>query len=149
MKLNTANPKRRRIAGYTLEEVVMSVAIAGIAMTGIINGYSVVARRADWGAVSAAATAQAGQRLEQIRAARWETVAAMPVDEVVAANFPVQTVELPLPKAGASAVQATVRTFVTSVASTPPLKMVRVECVWAYAGKSFTNSLVTYRSPDQ
>jgi prepilin-type N-terminal cleavage/methylation domain-containing protein len=40
---------------------------------------------------------------------------------------------------------------ITGIQSTPPLRMIRSDCVWTFppSGKTFTNSLVSYRAPDQ
>ena len=40
---------------------------------------------------------------------------------------------------------------VTAVQFSPPLRMIRSDCVWTFppTGKTFTNTMVSYRAPDQ
>jgi Tfp pilus assembly protein PilV len=40
---------------------------------------------------------------------------------------------------------------ITDVQDVPPLRMIRSDCVWTFppTGKVFTNTVVTYRAPDQ
>jgi len=45
---------------------------------------------------------------------------------------------------------ATNFTTITSVSANPPLKLIRVDCVWSFMKHGiFTNTLVSYRAPDQ
>jgi hypothetical protein len=89
-------------------------------------------------------------RLEQTRAAKWDTLASPPVDELVSSNFPVLIAPLDVPVAGSTAQFATNLTTITTVSTDPPLKMIRVECVWSLLARGpFTNTLTTWRAPDQ
>ena len=140
---------RRGVAGFTLAEVAVSAAIAGITVAGLIQGHIQSQERADWSGTSLAAQAMAVQRIEQTRAARWDTEAA--VDQVVAANFPVQVLPLDLPMSGTNIVYATNTTTITTISATPPmLKMIRVDTVWRWNRKNrlMTNTVATYRAPD-
>lgn len=140
----------RTAAGFVLEEVIVSMAIATVVIAGIVSGYIISAQRADWSAHNGSAQALATQRLEQVRAAKWDTLASPPVDEVVTNNFPVLTQPLEVPLAGTNKIMATVITQITRVEEDPELKLIQVECIWSYLGRGpFTNSIMTYRAPDQ
>ena len=69
---------------------------------------------------------------------------------LVATNFPVTVEVLDVPVSGVNAVLATNTVFITTISSAPPLKLIRVETVWAFRQRgSFTNTTATYRAPDQ
>ena len=59
--------------GFTLAEVVISVALAGIIFSGILTGYVQAAKRAEWAGYNLAAGATAVQQIEQARAAVWDS----------------------------------------------------------------------------
>jgi type II secretory pathway pseudopilin PulG len=142
--------RRRRQAGITLVEVVLSLAIMGIAFGAIIMGYVLSARRAEWSAYSLAANSLAMQRLEQCRAAKWDLLTTPVTDELVATNFVTQPAILDVPISGDNITYATNITVISLVSASPPLKMIRVDCVWPFKGQGlFTNTLITYRAPDQ
>jgi len=131
-------------------EVVFSLAIVGLAAGGIITGYVQSARVTDWQAHSLAAESLAMQRIEQCRAAKWDTRAAPVVDQLVSANFPVVVEQMDLPTVSTNASYATIYTTSSTVSSDPPLRMMQADCVWKFPGRGwFTNTIVTYRAPDQ
>lgn len=141
---------RRRCAGFSLEEVVVSMAISALSIGGISTGYIMSAQRAELSGCSQAANSLALQRIEQVRAAKWDPLAYPAVDEVVSGNFPVVVQPLDLPMAGTNALYATNVTTITLVSANPPLKMIRSECTWRFMDRGvFTNTLTIYRSPDQ
>lgn len=163
----------------TIMEVVMSIVVAGVAIVGVVNGYIFTARRAEWNAYSLAAQSLAMQQMEQARAAKWDQLATPPVDELIGTNFIHQVNILDIPVTGNALAgslasqfprpltncatvinQATTNgiTFVFAtnyvtvwnISTNPPLKGVRVDCVWSFMGRStHTNTVVTYRGPDQ
>lgn len=136
--------------GFTLVEVLVSLALMGLVAGGILAGYVQSARFTDWQAHSLAAQALALQRIEQCRAAKWDTRASPPVDLLTAANFPTTTEQLNLPEAGTNATLATLYTTITNISSSPLLRMIQADCVWQFTdGRWFTNTVVTYRAPDQ
>jgi len=140
----------RARAGMTLTETLVAVALTIITVSGTINGYILSSNRAEWSAQSLAAHSMSLQRLEQVRAAKWDTAAYPPVDQVVTDRFPAVTNVLDLPVSGTNIVTATVVTTITLVSTTPPLKMVRVDCIWPYMNRGFfTNTVRCYRAPDQ
>jgi hypothetical protein len=90
------------------------------------------------------------QRIEQTRAAKWDPGAWPAVDRVVQANFPVVTNILDVPVSGTNITYGVVTTTVTNLSANPPLKMVRADCIWKFGTHGwFTNSVISYRAPDQ
>ena len=68
----------------------------------------------------------------------------------MSANFPVEVLPLGMPSISTGGVLATNVTTIIPISTDPPLKMVRVDCTWAFLSRGpFTNTLITYRSPDQ
>ena len=149
MKLRRNNGNRRK-RGFTLMEVGIASCISGLMIGGIIFGYVQSTNRAEWSAYSLAAHSLAMQRLEQSRAATWDVLAFPVVDELVAGNFPVRAEVLDIPRSGTNVVWATNYTTITQVSANPPLRMIRVDCVWPFIRRGlFTNTVVTYRAPSQ
>jgi prepilin-type N-terminal cleavage/methylation domain-containing protein len=171
---------RRRHEGFSLIEVVITLMIAGVAILGIVNGYIFSANRAEWSAYNLAAQSLAVQRMEQTRAAKWDTLASPVVDELVSSNFPntVNILDIPVTGNGqASVIAASFPTTLTNAAAlanqaatngitfvyatnyttiwgvtngSAVYKGVKVDCVWSFMSRGvFTNSIVTYRGPDQ
>ena len=90
------------------------------------------------------------ERVEQIRAAKWDPISYPPVDQVVAVNFPEVVKPLDVPLTDTNNPTAAIRTTVSLVSSDPPLKSIQVDCIWSYWDRGpFTNTIVTLRSPDQ
>ena len=140
--------RKRRQAGFCLEEVVMAMGIAAITIAGAGSAHVSAAKRAEFSACSWAANSAAVQRSEQVRAARWDTLAS--VDQVVAANFPTTVQALDIPHIADAVVYGTNYTTITTVSIDPPVKAVRTDCVWNFLERGlFTNTVVVYRSPDQ
>lgn len=137
-------------AAFTLAEVVIATGLMAMVIGGSIVGYSLSAQRAEWSAFSLAGQNLAMQRIEQCRSAKWDPLGYPPVDELVSSNFPVQVNILDLPIAGTNAVYATNYTTISMASTNPMLKMIRVDCVWPFMGEELhTNTIVTYRAPDQ
>ena len=133
-----------------LSEAVVSLGVAGIMILGLVSGYLLAVRQAEWSAYSLAANGLALEQLEQVKAAKWDPMGSPPVDQVVSSNFPTEVLALDVPVCQSNIVYATNFTTISTLATNPPLKMVRVDCVWFYyQRKLFTNTLVTYRAPDQ
>ena len=147
---------------------MISIVVAAISIGGILYGFILFGQRAEWSTCSTAAQSMAMRRLEQTRAAKWDPLGyyqgtngldeVVPldyhltngVDEVVPANFPVVITNLDIPLIGTNTVRATNTTTITLISANPPLKMVRVDCVWSVLSRGpFTNTVITYRAPDQ
>jgi hypothetical protein len=133
-----------------LVEVVVSLAIGATVFAGILLAYAQSAERAEWSAYSQAAHSLALQRLEQARSARWDRLSYPPVDELVSNNFPLQVEVLDIPVSGGRFTYATNHTTIGTVSTDPPLRFIQVDCVWSFLDRGlFTNTITTYRAPDQ
>ncbi len=137
-------------SGMTLAEVVIAMFIAGLAMIGIISGYFYCTSSAEKSGLYLAANARALERLEETRSAKWDTASWPQVDQLMASNFPSKNVILDLSGSGGNAISATLNTEITQISTTPPLKRVRVDCIWLFKGaERITNTIETCRAPDQ
>jgi prepilin-type N-terminal cleavage/methylation domain-containing protein len=137
-------------AGMTLVEVVMALAITGLAIGAIMSGYAYCTTSAQKAALSLAANARAMERLEETRSAQWDTAVWPAVDQLVATNFPTKTVTLDLSGSGDVTTTATIQTLISQISANPPLKQIRVDCIWQFKGvQRITNSIETCRAADQ
>ncbi|HMJ89289.1 MAG TPA: hypothetical protein VK530_05710 [Candidatus Acidoferrum sp.] len=139
----------RRAFAFTLMEIVASLVILGIMITGIVITYIQAHRTAEWSTYSLAAHSLAMQSVEQVRAAMWDTYRYPAVDMTTNVAMRVTNV-LDVPISKTNLVYATNRVVVTSMGTTPPLKKIYVETTWKFMNRGvFTNSILTYRAPDQ
>ena len=142
--------QRSRKLGITLSEVVISIAVSAMSVAAVVSSYVLSARSADFISHTSAADLAAQARMEQTRAAKWDTGASPVIDEVMGTNFPAQIVPLYAPVVGGTMLYGTNYTSIAVVSQDPPLKYVQVDCVWSYPHRGpFTNTVVAYRSPDQ
>jgi type II secretory pathway pseudopilin PulG len=140
----------RSRGAFTLPEVLMATMIAAVSIGLLVQGYISALKRAEWSAYSLAAHSVAMQSVEQTRAAKWDLQAWPPIDELRATNWVVTTNVLDIPTCGTNWVYATNFVAVSDVTANPPLKLVRVECVWMFNSLGpFTNTVAVYRAPDQ
>ena len=147
--MNFSWPKHS-INAFTLVEVVVSMAVCGIGVAGIIAGYTFATRQAEWAGYSQAAQARAAQQLEKIVSAKWDTQVVPSVDELVATNFPGSAIPMDSVVAGITTRYCTNRVLISSVSTNPPLKLIVVETTWSLIpGTVITNAVFTYRAPDQ
>lgn len=164
--------KPRRVGGFTLAEVVISVGIITLVFAGIIQGNIQSAKRAEWSGYSLAAAALANQQVEQCRSALWDNGVYPPVNQLsamtnlIAWTYNTNTLvgsgyswaELDIPISGTNRIRATnyvtVRMVNLNNSTNPPVKvqMVQVNTVWPFNrfnGKHyFTNRTATYLAPD-
>jgi Tfp pilus assembly protein PilV len=134
----------------TLVEVLISMALTGMALGGIVNGYNYCTNSAHKAALSLAANARAMERLEETRSVIWAPDRSPAVDELVATNFPSKTVKLDVAGTGAVVLSATVRTEIAMASVNPRLKRIRVDCIWQFRGGQWvTNTIETCRAPQQ
>jgi Tfp pilus assembly protein PilV len=133
----------------TLVEVLVSMLVLGIMITGVVNGFIQSHHTAEWSAYSLAAQSLAMQPIEQARAAKWDPYASVPINELT--NLPARTTNiLDIPASGTNLVWATNRITVRTVSVNPPLQEIYVECTWRFLNRRvFTNSVITYRAPGQ
>ena len=144
--------QRARHGGYALTEVVICTFIVMVVYGGAILAYVQTAKRAEWSGLSLAAQGLGVRQLEQARAAKWDYYGGTPVDLVT--NFPAQTnLTLDLPIQGTNVYLATNNMTVTTVivknSTAMPVHCIRVDTVWTIGNKVFTNTLMTYRAPNQ
>lgn len=134
----------------TLVEVVVALLVTALAILGIVQGYHYATNSAEKAALYQAANARAMERLEETRSARWDLAAPTKVDQVMASNFPTKSVVMDLSGSGAVATMASLETEITQVSTNPPLKRIRVNCIWTHRnGQVITNTVETLRAPDQ
>jgi prepilin-type N-terminal cleavage/methylation domain-containing protein len=147
-KPTTDQRKRHRILGFTLPEVVISLAIASVAVGSIMYGYILSARRAEWSGYSLNAHAIAMQVIERTRSAQWDPKASTPIDLLTTNQFPQERIMMDLPILGTNAVYATNFITISTISTNPPVKMIKVDCIWTFLnGRLYTNTVVTYRCP--
>jgi type II secretory pathway pseudopilin PulG len=133
----------------TLVEVIIALAITGVTLGGIITGYIFCATAAVKAELVQAANARALERIEQTHSAQWDTSIWPNADQLVATNFPNEVVSLDTPGSGAEGTSATIQTIISQISLNPPVRRIRVECIWQFRGTGLiTNSIETIRSPD-
>lgn len=131
---------RKAYAAFTLMEVVMSIAILGLAMAGMIYGYVQTNYRAEWSSMSLAAQSFAAQAVEQARAAQWS--------QLQAATRSITNLML-IPSTG-HATNVVTTVSIASISANPPLYQLRADCYWYFPGNphQITNTVITWRAPD-
>jgi len=137
--------------GMTLAEVVVALAIAGLTVSSLVGGYITSTVAAEKASLSLAANTRALERLEDTHAASWNVSAPEVVDELVATNFPTKLVILDLSAQGPGVTYGTNYTSITQVSVAPPLRRIRVDCVWRFQNRQsalFTNTVESLRGPD-
>ena len=150
--LNRAQRKggMRNSSAFTLIEVVVSMLILGLSVSGMLAVYVRSAVQSDWSAESLSAQMMAMSGMEQCRAAKYDPRGAPPTDDLVSTNFPSRVDVLDVGGNSAILVYGTNTTTITTVSSNAMTKMIRVDCVWSFPRRGlFTNSVMTYRGPDQ
>jgi prepilin-type N-terminal cleavage/methylation domain-containing protein len=137
-------------AGMTLIEVVVALAITALTVEGIVAGYIYCTTSAVKAELAQAANARAMERIEETRSARWDTSSWPTVDQLVATNFPDKVVSLDMPGSGSGGTSATIETTISQISLTPPMRRIRVNCIWQFRGvELLTNTIETIRAPDQ
>ena len=148
--METKTASRADQKGFTLVEALVSMAVVGVMMAGLVSGFMQTHRTAEWSAYNLAAQSLALQPLEQARAAKWDQYANPKVDLLDQANFPKTTNILDVPITGTNIVYATNEVSIRNVSTNPPLKEISVTTTWGFMNRGvFTNTAVTYRAPDQ
>jgi hypothetical protein len=134
----------------TLVEVIVALAITGLTVGGIVAGYIYCETAAIKGGLVQAASARAMERIEDTHSARWDTSVYPVVDQLVASNFPNESVSLDMPGSGSGGTSATIQTTISQISTTPPIRRIRVDCIWNFMGTQvITNTIETIRAPDQ
>jgi type II secretory pathway pseudopilin PulG len=133
----------------TLVEVVVALALAGLTVGGLVSGYIYSTNATAKDALYMAANVQASQRMEEVRAARWDPGSFPPVNQLTATNFPNEVVNLNTSGSDPTVVPATIVTSISQISTNPPLMLIEVDCVWNYEGTQvITNTIETCRAPD-
>src|SRR5438874_613703 len=122
----------RRLRGFTLVEMLVSIFIFSMVTSGVIYGYVQANRMAEWSAMSLAASSQASQGAEQARAADWRpwdwpaTNGPGTMDELPLTNYTeVDFMDIPAkgaPNAVDSAFWMTNYISITAYSANPPLR---------------------------
>ena len=74
----------------------------------------------------------------------------MQFPQLVSSNFPLRVQILDIPITLSNIVYATNLITISTVSSNPALKMISVQCTWPFLDRGvFTNTIVSYRAPDQ
>jgi len=135
--------------GFTLTETLVSIALTGMMVSGIVSGFLQSAKQAEWSSYSYAAQSQALRCLEEVRAAKWDPQAFPPVDQLTNVA-PLSVDILDIPTAGTNVVFCTNRTAIRNISITPPLREITVQTTWRFLNRGvFTNVVRTYRTADQ
>jgi type II secretory pathway pseudopilin PulG len=163
----------RSVLAFTLAEVMISLVILAMVIAGVCYGYAQATRIAEWDSMSQAAQAFAIRGMEAARAAKfnpwvnWTNTAPDPGGSQV--ELPPETNGQPslvltnvldIPMRGNpqnnSSFYATNYVYVTWYPNTnsetePPILQIWSACVWTFpfTGQHFTNTIITYRGPDQ
>jgi hypothetical protein len=149
-KLQTLPACSASIAGLTLVEVVVALGISMLAVSAIVIGYLFGIGSAQRSALGLAAGAKALERVEQVRCAKWDLSSWPAVDQLVASNFTTEVVALGSSGAANAMVYGTNFIVISQISANPPLKRIRVDCVWNFRGLQLvTNTIETCRAPDQ
>jgi prepilin-type N-terminal cleavage/methylation domain-containing protein len=154
VRSNKVLKKAKATSGFTLAEVVISMAILAVVVQGVIVGYVGTAQRAEWNAHALAAQSLASQAAEQARSAKWDPqawpqgVGAGLSDELGVTNYmQLDTLDVPTHSA---AIIVTNYISITTVSANPALRQIRADCVWKFLNRGyFTNSVTMLRAPDQ
>jgi hypothetical protein len=134
----------------TLVEVVVALAITGLMVAGIVTGYIFCTTSTVKDSLYMAGNARAMERLEETRSAIWAPFRGDPEDDLVATNFPDKVVTLDLSGSGSDTTSATLKTDISQISLSPPVRRIRVDCIWQFRGvELITNTIETIRAPDQ
>jgi prepilin-type N-terminal cleavage/methylation domain-containing protein len=150
-------PSRHR--AFTLIEVVISIAILGMVMAGLIYGYVQANWSALWSSMSLSAQTFASEGAEQARAADWRPrdypAATGPgtMDELPSGTIITNIGFMDVPGDTGTNKQFSVTNIVaiTTVSVNPPLRQVRSDCYWTFPLENVrvTNTVILYRTSDQ
>jgi hypothetical protein len=145
-------------SGFTLAETVVCVLIMMVLFAGIITAYIQGSFRAEWSGYSLAAEAAGIQRLEQARAAVWDTQQTPIQDEIIRMttnNYPAVMLDMPVSSTNGSVYATNYTTIIripNAALSGVSNYMVKVDTVWPFRWKNkvvcYTNTVACYYAPD-
>jgi len=153
------NAARGRCRAFTLVEVVISIAILGMVMAGLIYGYVQANWSALWSSMSLSAQTFASEGAEQARSADWRPrdypAATGPgtMDELPSGTIITNIGFMDIPGDTITNKQFSVTNIVkiTTVSVNPPLRQIQSDCYWTFPlnNSPVTNTLILYRTSDQ
>jgi prepilin-type N-terminal cleavage/methylation domain-containing protein len=155
---NKAHLAARPSNAFTLVEVMVALLIFGFVSAGILWGYVQANRLAEWSSMSLGAQSYAEQGVEQARSAKWDTAAYnevtadfLPVDPSTHTTNYTQIDTNDVPQSGAPLLLTNVVTIKDVLTGGPNLREIRSDVYWKFplTGRLFTNTVITYRAPDQ
>jgi prepilin-type N-terminal cleavage/methylation domain-containing protein len=157
-------PARKPAGAFTLIEIVVSLAILGIVMSGLIFGYVQANRMSEWSSMTMAAQSYASQGAEQARAADWRprdypvTSGPGTMDELTNGTLFTNIDFMDIPTKGSPATTnfqfwVTNYVSVTNLSINPPLREIRSYALWNFPGGAgyitYTNWAILDRAGDQ
>jgi prepilin-type N-terminal cleavage/methylation domain-containing protein len=143
--------KRRANAAFTLVEVMMSIVILALVMSGMIYGYVLTNHRAEWSSMSLDAQSFAAEAIEQARAAQWAVNGGMATNQLQLLPTSYIRTNAMLIAATGKLTNVLTTVSITNLSINPPLYQFSAQCIWYFPGKTnrFTNSFITWRAPDR
>src|ERR1700754_5111388 len=112
-------PRRPSQIGMTLIEVLIALALAGLGIGAIVSGYIFTVSSAEKNSLCLAANAKALERIEEVRAAQWDTSVYPWIDQLAATNFPDELITLDLSGSGNAVTYATNHVTISDISTTP------------------------------
>jgi Tfp pilus assembly protein PilV len=145
---------RKSAAAFTLMEVVISVLILAMVLSGLIYGYAQINRNAEWTAQSLVGQSYASDYVEQARGAQWNSQlsAGGPGTSdpmLVPTNY--TRMDTNYTASGQKQVITTTVSVTSLSTNNIFIRQIRADSSWVFplTGRSFTNTVVTQRAPDQ
>jgi prepilin-type N-terminal cleavage/methylation domain-containing protein len=149
-------------AAFTLIEVLISLVIFVMVLSGLIYGYWQANWTAEWCSMSLAAQSIASQGAEEARAADWRPrdypyqFGYNTMDELTNGTMLSQVTFMDIPTKGTPSsadFQFWVTNYVsiTNMSVNPPLRRIRSDAVWTFPmnGTKCTNTVILMRASDQ
>jgi prepilin-type N-terminal cleavage/methylation domain-containing protein len=158
---NKAYVTKRSGDAFSLVEVLVALLIFGMVSAGILWGYVQANRLAEWSSMSLGAQSYALQGIEQARAAKWDTASYrqvmddfLPVPASTGTTNYTQLDTNDVPQSGAPLLLTNVITISNVYSSTNGglnLRQIRSDVYWKFplTGRLYTNTVITFRAPDQ
>jgi type II secretory pathway pseudopilin PulG len=145
------NNKQKAGAGFSLAEVIMSIGILGLVMSGMLYGYIQTNRRAEWNSMSLMAQSAASAATEQALAAKWYGHGTILDELQVPGSTNYTRTNLMIIPATGQLVIITNYVSITNILNNPPLRQIRVDCSWKPPNTTtwLSNTVITCRTLNQ